>query len=231
MCNDTWIAFGKAHLHGGDVRGKDVIEIGAQDVNGSLRQAISALEPASYLGTDIAGGPGVDEECSVVDLEARYGQARFDVAICTEVLEHVRDWRSAIRNMKAILRPGGVLLVTTRSKGFPYHGYPFDFWRYEVSDFETMFRDLKIEALEPDPAEPGVFMKARKATASAQADLASHELYSIISKRRCREVADFDIALLRLRHASRAVLSSLTPATVKEVIRKVYPSVSTTWRD
>ena len=213
------------------MRGKDVIEIGAMDVNGSLRQAITALEPASYLGTDIAAGAGVDEVCSVADLEARYGSARFDVVICTEVLEHVRDWRTAVHNMKAILRTGGVLLVTTRSRGFPYHGYPFDFWRYEVSDFAIMFDDLAIEALEPDPAAPGVFMKARKTIDVVQKDLSHYELYSIIAKKKCRNVSDLDLALLRFKHASRNLLSSMVPAAVKQVVRKVYPSVSTTWRD
>jgi SAM-dependent methyltransferase len=231
VCNAACIAFAKAHLSRAHVHAKHVIEIGARNVNGSIRQSVAALGPASYLGTDIASGPGVDEVCDVAQLVARYGRDRFDVVICTEVLEHVRDWRGAVHNMKGVLRPGGVLLVTTRSRGFPYHGYPFDFWRFELSDFEAMFGDLDMEVLEQDPEMPGVFLKARKSATFAPANLAALELWSIVNRRRCREVSALEIAGLKLRHRSRDVLSRVVPEAMKASIRKVYPGISKMWRD
>jgi len=231
LCNAACIDFARKRLSRAEVHGKHVIEIGSMNVNGSIRQSLSALGPASYIGTDIATGPGVDEVCDIAELVTRYGQDRFDVVICTEVLEHVRDWRGAVSNMKQVLRPGGVLLVTTRSIGFPYHGYPFDFWRFELSDFETMFADLESEALEPDPEMPGVFLKARKTAAFTPRDLAAHELWSIVNRRRCRDIGALEIAGMKLRHRSRDVLSRMVPEPMKASLRSVYPGISKMWRD
>ena len=56
----------------------------------------------------------------------------------------------------------GVLLITTRSPGFKYHGYPFDYWRYTPEDMTRLLRDFEIEDLQNDPLAPGVFVKARR---------------------------------------------------------------------
>ncbi|MDR2625962.1 MAG: class I SAM-dependent methyltransferase [Zoogloeaceae bacterium] len=36
-----------------------------------------------------------------------------DIAICSEVLEHVADSRTALQNLHAALKPGGILILTT----------------------------------------------------------------------------------------------------------------------
>jgi hypothetical protein len=112
--------------------------------------------------------------------------------------EHVRDWRSAFLNMKRITKTGGVLLLTTRSEGFPFHAYPYDFWRYDCSDMQTIFQGWKIEALLPDPQDPGVFVKARKLEGDHEVDLSGHRLYSIIRNRRCEDISDRDIRRFRI---------------------------------
>lgn len=231
MCNDAGLDFGKRKLTRADVQGKNVIEIGACDVNGSLRELVTGLGPATYTGTDIVPGPGVDEVCPIEKLAGRYGEERFDVVICTEVLEHVLDWRSAVANMKAILKPDGTLLATTRSKGFPYHGYPYDFWRYEVGDFESIFGDLEIESVEADPSAPGVFLKARKRRPFSLRNMEAYELYSVVTKRKCLRIGEFDVAMLRFRHAVRGLISQFTPLRAKVILRRLYPNVSRLWRE
>jgi SAM-dependent methyltransferase len=211
MCNPACLHFGLQQLTESEISGRTIIEVGSRDVNGSLRSAMLRMGPASYLGTDIEMGPGVDELCEITSLADRYGTDRFDVVISTEVMEHVREWRAAISNLKRILKPGGTLLLTTRSRGFPYHGYPYDFWRYEIDDIRTMFSDMQVEVVESDPVSPGVFVKARKPMQFEERELESIQLYSIVTHRRSHDVTTPQVYLRRIRHKVRRALSHVVP--------------------
>ena len=221
MCNTSCLTFGRTHLRREEIEGKSVVEVGAKDVNGSLRVVIETLNPAKYVGVDIEAGLGVDEICDINDLVARYGTESFDVVISTEILEHVRNWRRAVSNLKGVLKPGGVLLITTRSIGFEYHGYPFDFWRYEPDDMRTLFSEFSIEAVERDPEAPGVFVKAHKPLLFRERDLRAHELYSVIKLRRCRDVRETDVLFFRLKQTARRIVSRILPAELKARIKNV----------
>src|SRR5687768_13850689 len=135
MCSDKVLEFGARALTASEVAGKRVIEVGArvvQDPLMTLRHHVTALGPASYLGVDMLPGPGVDETGSALELIDRYGPDSFDVVLSTELLEHIEDWPALIRNLKHVLKPGGVMLLTTRSEGFPYHAWPDDYWRFSL---------------------------------------------------------------------------------------------------
>jgi SAM-dependent methyltransferase len=190
MCHQSCIDFVASQLSAEEIRGAAVLEVGSRDVNGTVRPLVERAEPASYIGVDIEQGPGVDEICDVSELVARFGPERFDVVLATELLEHVRDWRSAVSQLKEVLCPGGTLVITTRSRGFGVHAYPYDFWRYEPEDMRRIFGDLEIESLERDPTRPGVFLKARKAQGFEPARLDGVALYSIIRGERALDVTD-----------------------------------------
>ena len=221
MCNAACIHFAQSCLSKEEVNGKNVIEVGSLDVNGSVRTVVESLGPRSYLGVDLVNGPGVDEICDVCDLVSRFGKESFDLVITTEMLEHVRDWRSAVYNLKNILKPHGTLVVTTRSKGFPYHGYPLDFWRYEVSDVRAILSDLLIEAVERDPLSPGVFVKARKPEPFWERDVDSYQLYSVIRLSRCRDVGESDIARLKVTGGLRKPLLRALPAALRRSLKRM----------
>jgi SAM-dependent methyltransferase len=95
------------------------------------------------------------------------------------MLEHVVEWKPVITQMKRVLKPGGVILITTRSQGFPFHEWPVDTWRFEVEDMKEIFSDFEIVTVEPDPFEPGVFIKAIKPKKWVEKDLKPVKLYSI----------------------------------------------------
>ncbi len=212
MCSPACIDFGRKHLTRCAVNGRTILEVGSRDVNGSLRPFVEAWTPRSYVGVDITPGAGVDVLCDICEVSARFGRDVFDVVLCTEVLEHVRDWRGAPRELTAVLRPNGILLITTRSLGFPIHGYPHDFWRYELADMPQILSGMNIESLESDPYAPGVFLKARKLDAPATG-LDEYELYSVVRRRRSRDVTDFDILRFTVqRRLWRLLPRSLRPA-------------------
>jgi len=100
------------------------------------------------------------------------------------MLEHVRDWRVAVSNIKNACKPNGIMLLTTQSLGSNYHAFPDDFWRYEISDMQNIFQDCKIEKLETDKVLPGVFIKATKPINFIEHDLFGYELYSVITKKK-----------------------------------------------
>lgn len=181
MCHSSCIEFAKNCLISAEVTGKSVIEVGSYNVNGSVRPIVEVLKPAIYLGVDIQPGPGVDYICDVNNLVAHFGVNRFDLVISTELLEHVQNWRHAISNLKQITKPGGLIFITTRSLGFPYHGYPHDFWRYELSDIQNIFSDFSFEVLSGDYEQPGIFLKARKPVHYIERNTAHIQLYSMVT--------------------------------------------------
>ncbi|WP_217423095.1 class I SAM-dependent methyltransferase [Methanocella conradii] len=106
MCNTKCILFGAINLKKEEIEGKRIIEIGSLDVNGSLRPLLESYNPKEYIGVDIVKGPGVDKVCNVENLVEEFGENVFDVVISTELLEHVKDWRKAISNMKKNVKRG-----------------------------------------------------------------------------------------------------------------------------
>jgi SAM-dependent methyltransferase len=113
-------------------------------------------------------GPGVDLVCLAEDLPRQFSQmgadGTTDIVISTEMLEHAADWQAAMTGMARILKPDGLLVLTTRGPGFPLHGYPDDHWRFTVGAMDAILKALGFDVLraEPDPEAPGVFAKARK---------------------------------------------------------------------
>ena len=144
-------------LEPADVTGLRVVEAGAYDYNGSVRAVVMAMGPASYVGTDSQPGPGVDLECAAEDLPARLGPGSADVVISTEMLEHAEDWRAAVAGMVTVLAPGGMLLLTTRSPGFPYHPHPQDFHRFTVEHMDGILEACGLETVRLEPDAPPAF--------------------------------------------------------------------------
>jgi SAM-dependent methyltransferase len=221
MCSTACVAFVRSSLHESEVRGRSVLEVGSRNVSGlSVRPSIQALGPTSYIGVDIEPGPEVDEICDAGQLRERFGDDSFDVVISTELLEHVRDWRHVVSNLKHVVRPGGKLVLTTRSYGFPHHGWPHDYWRYEIDDMKVIFRDFDIDALQPDLHKPGVFVKASKPVGFADADLSDYALYSVVKRRRVRSISERDERIFAFLYTPIRWARTYVPRPVKDAVRR-----------
>jgi SAM-dependent methyltransferase len=143
----------------------------------------------------------------------------FDVVLSTEMLEHVRDWRKVLNGIKSVLKPGGTVVLTTRSLGYPFHAAPHDYWRYEVDDMMRIFSDFSQLAVETDSQEPGVFVSAAKPKGDySPRNLSDLDLYSMVYRCRTTAVPPGPVAwwmakLLvwegRIRQGGRAIVETL----------------------
>jgi SAM-dependent methyltransferase len=74
--------------------------------------AASAYLPGVPLGSQIGNG------ATCQDLERlTYADESFDIVITQDVLEHVRDARTAMREIHRVLRPGGYHIFTVPTRG------------------------------------------------------------------------------------------------------------------
>ena len=199
-----------------EIKDKRILEVGSRYVNGSVRPFIERLNPKEYIGVDIESGKYVDIICPAEKLVERFGEESFDVVIATELLEHVKDWRIVITNMKKVLKTSGYIYITTRSLGFSFHSYPYDFWRYEMDDMRRIFFDFKILNLQSDHGPPGVFLKAIKPEKYLPMSLSSLELYSMTIGKRTKSIPDIDdMPVLRK-------LGIFGKQTLSSIIRNLY---------
>lgn len=176
MCHGSCLSFATS-INPDHVKGNRVLDVGSLDVNGTPRPAIEKMGCVEYIGVDMRPGKGVDVVCNATELVERFGEESFGFVISTEMMEHAKEWQSAISNMKRVCKPGGVILVTARSKGIPRHGYPGDYWRFEVEDMAKAFSDCEVLRLESDPEQPGVFIEVRKPEDFRENDLSEYKVF------------------------------------------------------
>lgn len=98
-----------------------VLDLGGRDINGGIRDL---LPHAKWMGVDIESGPGVELLWDCTQPWPNPNMPRFDMVVCTEVLEHVEKWAAILRTASQALEPGGpeALFVTCASTGRRPHG-------------------------------------------------------------------------------------------------------------
>lgn len=103
-----------------------ILDVGSRDVNGSLRSV--APVGATYIGIDVAEGPGVDQ---VIDDSYVYPfpDGHFDCVVSTSCWEHDPMFWLTFLECCRVLSGSGFLYVNAPSSG-TYHGFPLDHWRF-----------------------------------------------------------------------------------------------------
>jgi hypothetical protein len=103
-----------------------ILDVGAQDMNGSLRDV--APKDADYIGLDHEAGKGVD---IVVEADQPWPveDDHFDLVLATSVLEHDPAFWETFEKMCRKARPGGHIYISAPSNGI-VHRCPQDYWRF-----------------------------------------------------------------------------------------------------
>jgi SAM-dependent methyltransferase len=120
-------------------RGLDVLDAGCGTGYGTHLLAASRARRA--VGIDISeeaieqarAGTSAAETCEFVlgDLHALpFEQGEFDLVVCFEAIEHVTDQAHVIGELRRVLRPEGVLVLSSPNRdvyppGNPYHTHEF----------------------------------------------------------------------------------------------------------
>ncbi len=121
-----------------------VLDLGGYDVNGTPRPLFS--EDTRYTVIDVKDGPNVDITVDVTRWRPPYDyRSAFDVTLCTEVFEHVEDWRGIIYNMWVTLKPSGTCLITCATHPRP----PHSMMGVEPPPAHEWYRNVSLEEILP----------------------------------------------------------------------------------
>jgi SAM-dependent methyltransferase len=114
-----------------------VVEIGARAAPGQedVADVRGIFGAATHIGCDIQPGPGVDR---IEDVHAlSFADESVGTVLAFETLEHVADPIRAMAEIHRVLRPGGLVAISS-VMFFPIHEHPWDFWRFTPEGFERL---------------------------------------------------------------------------------------------
>jgi SAM-dependent methyltransferase len=103
-----------------------VLEIGSQDVNGSLRQVCPAN--VDYIGVDFQKAKGVDV-VMVDPYQLPFESDSVDVVVSSSCFEHSEMFWLIFLEALRVLKRKGLFYLNAPSAG-DFHRYPVDCWRF-----------------------------------------------------------------------------------------------------
>ncbi len=131
-----------------------VYEFGAWQAQAGLSDLRPLFAGRQYVGCDIREGPGVDV---IMDLH-RTGLPAESVGtvLIMETLEHVRYPFRAISEVHRILKPQGIVLLSS-VMNYPIHD-THDYWRFTPEALQALLEDFRSSFVEfgGDPQFPSV---------------------------------------------------------------------------
>lgn len=109
-----------------DLTDATVVDIGSQDINGSLKDV--CLPSLRYVGVDFVQGRNVD---IVLDNQYQlpFADSSVDIVVSSSCFEHSAMFWVLFSDIVRILKPGGLFYLNAPSNGV-FHRYPLDCWRF-----------------------------------------------------------------------------------------------------
>lgn len=103
-----------------------VVDIGAQDINGSLKQVCPSN--AKYIGVDFVAGLGVDVVLTD-PFKLPFANESIDFVVSSSCFEHAEMFWLYFLEALRVLKPHGIFYLNGPANG-PFHRYPVDCWRF-----------------------------------------------------------------------------------------------------
>ena len=145
------------------IKHKKILEIGSgKRINGKLVYSV-----VNYFRSN-------NNEVVLTDIDPKLGHKLVDITksvpkgfaviVCLNVLEHVFDFHSSLKNFHKSLKKGGQLIVLVPAF-YPLHDEPHDYWRFTRNSLRVMFDkfqevDIKWSGFDKYPFN--YFVKATK---------------------------------------------------------------------
>lgn len=127
--------------------GTCLLDIAPQDHKGAMPFLPDGVE---YHTLDIDPKSGATHIADLCNCAAFVGFERYDFVVCTEVLEHTRQPFLAVDNIHDMLKPAGLVFISTPFN-FRIHGPLPDCWRFTEHGLRELlcsFDILELNALE-----------------------------------------------------------------------------------
>ena len=103
-----------------------VLDIGGQDVNGSLKSFF--VDTMKYISVDIESHDSVDVVIKPGEI-LPFETGSIDIIISTSCFEHDPCFWMTFKDMCRVVKLGGYIYINAPSNG-AYHTYPGDNWRF-----------------------------------------------------------------------------------------------------
>lgn len=116
-----------------------IYEFGALQVPG--QEGFADLRPLfkckEYVGCDMQEGPGVDRILNLHNIDLP--KETVGTVLILDTLEHVEFVWKAIEEAYRILKPEGILVISSQMD-CPIHAWPDDYWRFTPSAFRSLLK-------------------------------------------------------------------------------------------
>ncbi|MDO8589668.1 MAG: methyltransferase domain-containing protein [bacterium] len=101
-----------------------------------------APQTSEYITFDMVPGEYIDVVGDA--LKPPFPDNSFDTVISTQMLEHVEKPWVVASEIRRILKPGGICILTAPF-WVPYHADPHDYFRYTKEGLESLFKNEGFE--------------------------------------------------------------------------------------
>jgi SAM-dependent methyltransferase len=131
------------------LQGATVVDIGAQNVNGSLSDVMPPH--LRYVGVDFVKAKGVDVVLTD-PYKLPFDDASIDIVVTSSCLEHSEMFWVMFLEILRVLRPNGLLYMNVPSNG-DFHRYPVDCWRFYPDSGNALVTWARRNGLRPQLLE------------------------------------------------------------------------------
>lgn len=100
---------------------------------------------SEYITFDMVPGDNIDVVGDATNTP--FPKDFFDTVISTQMLEHVEKPWIVVGEIKRILKPGGICIITAPFM-IPFHADPYDFFRYTKEGLESLFKNESFQIIE-----------------------------------------------------------------------------------